>query len=132
MESRGARGVIDVRETIVEVAVSDLEKSRAWYSRLLGKGPDLEPFPGNVEFRVGRAWLQIVKGEVQPSSWNLQLEVRDLSRERERLREAGVEAAEIKTVPNVISYFGIKDPDGNPLLFFQVLTSDPKVTGVRD
>jgi catechol 2,3-dioxygenase-like lactoylglutathione lyase family enzyme len=122
---------IDVRETITEIPVSDLEKSREWYSRLLGHGPDLEPFPGNVEFKVGGSWLQIVKGKVQPSSWNFQVEVRDLSQERERLRSAGVEAAEIKTVPNVISYFGIKDPDGNSLLFFQVLTSDPKVTGGR-
>ncbi len=52
-------GAIDVRETIVEVTVSDLSKSREWYSRLFGKGPDLEPFPGNVEFRVGGAWVQI-------------------------------------------------------------------------
>jgi glyoxylase I family protein len=123
--------IIDVRETITEVAVSDLEKSREWYSRLFGKGPDLEPFPGNVEFRVGGSWLQIVRGNVKPSSWNFQVEVRDLSRERERLRKSGVEAAEIKTLPNVISYFGIKDPDGNSLLFFQVLTTDPKVTGGR-
>jgi glyoxylase I family protein len=122
---------IDVRETITELAVSDLEKSREWYSRLFGHGPDLEPFPGNVEFRVGGSWLQITKGKVQPSSWNFQIEVRDIARERERLRSAGVEAAEIKGVPNVISYFGIKDPDGNSLLFFQVLTSDPKVTGGR-
>lgn len=125
------RAAIDVRETITEISVSDLEESREWYTRLLGKTPDLEPFPGNVEFRVGGAWLQIVKGKVQPSSWVFQVEVRDLSREQERLRSAGVEAAEIKTVPNVISHFGIKDSDGNSLLFFQVLTSDPKVTGSR-
>jgi len=124
---------IDVRETIVEITVSDLPKSREWYSRLFGKkGPDLEPFPGNVEFRVGGAWVQIVSGKVQPSSWNLQLEVRDLSRERERLRDGGIAASEIKTVPNVISYFDLSDPDGNTMRWFQVLTSDPKVTGIRD
>jgi hypothetical protein len=129
MVDSGSSGAVDVRETIVEITVSDLSRSREWYSRLLGKGPDLEPFPGNVEFKVGGAWLQIVEGEVKSSSWSLQIEVRDLSRERERLRTAGVEATEIKTVPNVISYFSIKDPDESGLLFFQVLTSDPKVTG---
>lgn len=91
----------------------------------------MEPFPGNIEFKVGSTWLQIEKGEVKPSSWAFQVEVRDLLRERNRLRTARVEANEIKTVPNVISYFGIKDPDGNSILFFQVLTSDPKVTGGR-
>ena len=92
---------IDVKETIVVIAVSDISKSREWYSRLFGKGPDLEPFPGNVEFRVGGAWVQIVKSKVKASSWSLQLEVQDLSRERERLREAGIAATETKTVPNV-------------------------------
>ncbi len=114
------------------ITVSDLPKSREWYSRLFGKVPDLEPFPGNVEFKVGGAWVQISRGNVRPSSWSLQLEVRDLSRERERLREAGIAATDIKTVPSVISYFDLSDPDGNPMRWFQVLTSDQKVTGGRE
>ncbi len=124
---------IDVREMIVEIAVSDIAKSREWYSRLFGKkGPDLEPFAGNVEFKLGGAWVQIVSGKVQPSSsWNLQLEVRDLSRERERIRAEGFDATEIRGVPNVISFFDLKDPDGNNMRWFQVLTSDPKVVGNR-
>jgi predicted enzyme related to lactoylglutathione lyase len=125
-------GAIDVRETITVITVSDLSRSREWYSRLFGKDPDLEPFPGNVEFKVGGAWVQIMSGKVQPSSWSLQLEVRDLFRERERLRNGGIVATGIKTVPNVISYFDVSDPDGNAMRWFQVLTSDPKVTGSRD
>ena len=125
-------GEISVRETITEITVSDLSNSREWYARLFGKkGPDLEPFPGNVEFKLGNSWIQIVKGEVKPSSWNLQLEVWDLARERERIRAAGIAATEIKGVPNVISFFDLKDPDGNSMRWFQVLTTDPKVTGNR-
>lgn len=132
MKDIGAQGAIDVKEVIVEIAVSDLPKSREWYSRLFGKGPDLEPFPGNIEFKVGGAWVQIVSGKVQASSWTLLLAVGDLSRERERLREGGIVATEIKTVPDVIRYFDLRDPDGNAMRWFQVLTSDPTVTGVRD
>jgi predicted enzyme related to lactoylglutathione lyase len=128
----GAQGAIDVRETIVEITVSDLSKSRDWYSRLFGKGPDLEPFPGNIEYRVGGAWVQIVSGKVKASSWTLLIEVRDLTRERERVVESGITATEIKTVPNVISYLDLSDPDGNAMRWFQVLTSDPRVTGIRD
>src|SRR6266699_6779340 len=106
---------IGVRETITVITVSDHAKSKEWYSRLFGKGPDLEPFPGNVEFKVGGAGVQISKGKVQASSWSLQLGVQDLSRERERLREARIGATEIKTVPNVISYFDLNDPDGNTM-----------------
>jgi predicted enzyme related to lactoylglutathione lyase len=131
MKDIGTQGPIDVRETLVQITVSDLSKSREWYSRLFGKGPDLEPFEGNVEFKVGSCWVQIVSGKVQASSWELLLEVRDLSRERERLREGGITAGEIKTVPDVISYFDLSDPDGNAMRWFQVLTSNPKVTGDR-
>lgn len=131
MGEAGKRLTIDVRETIVAIAVSDIEESREWYNRLFGKEPDLEPFPGNVEYKVGGAWVQIEKDEVKPSSWNLQLEVRDISRERERLRASGIAATEVKTVPDVISFFDITDPDGNAMRWFQVLTTDPKVTGER-
>jgi len=125
----GTRELIDVKDTIVVIKVSDLARSREWYSRLFGKEPDLEPFPGNVEFKVGGAWVQISQGKVQPSSWSFQIEVRDLPRERERLRESEISATEIETVPNVISYFDLTDPDGNAMRWFQVLTSNPKVTG---
>ena len=123
---------IDARETITEIQVSDLAKSKEWYSRLFGKGPDLEPFPGNVEFKIGGAWVQIVEGEVKPSSWTILFEVRDLSRERERLRRSNIAATEIKTSPNIISWFDLADPDGNAMRWFQVLTTDTKVTGNRD
>lgn len=120
---------IDAKAAIVEIQVSDLQKSREWYSRLFGKGPDLEPFEGNVEFKIGGAWVQIVAGEPKPSSWSLQVEVGDLLLERQRLREEKIDATEIKTASNVISWFDLKDPDGNSMRWFQVLTSDTKVTG---
>src|SRR5207245_8920056 len=109
---------VGVRETITVITVSDHAKSMEWYSRLFGKGPDLEPFPGNVEFKIGGAWVQIVTGKPQASSWSLQIEVQDLSRERERLREEGIEATEIKTAPNVISWFDLRDYDGNAMRWF--------------
>ena len=124
-------GTIDAREMITEIQVSDLARSRDWYCRLFGKDVDLEPFEGNLEWRISGAWVQIVKGEPKASSWGLRIEVRDAHRERERLRKAGVDATEVKTIPGTIAFFSIRDPDDQDLLFFQVLTSDPKVTGGR-
>lgn len=91
----------------------------------------MEPFPGNVEFKIGGAWLQIIKGEVKPSSWSIQFEVRDLHREHERLRSSKIATSKMRGKPGVISYFDVKDLDGNEVRFFQVLTSDTKVTGDR-
>jgi len=126
------QGSVDAREAITVITVMDLAKSREWYSKLFGKGPDLEPFPGNIEFKVGGAWVQISQGKVTPSTWSLQIEVNDLSRERERLRNRGISASEIGTVPNEISWFDITDPDGNAMRWFQVLTNNPNVTGERE
>ena len=117
---------VAVRETITVITVSDPAKSKEWYSQLFGKAPDLEPFPGNVEYKIGGAWVQISKGTVKSSSWRFELEVNDLHRERERLRKAGIVATEIQTSPGVISWFDVADPDGNNMRWFQVLTSDPK------
>jgi predicted enzyme related to lactoylglutathione lyase len=76
--------------------------------------------------------VQISHGKVHDSSWSLQLEVRNVSRERERLEEAGIVAGEIRTVPDVISYFDLKDPDGNNMRWFQPLTAYTKVTSIPD
>jgi predicted enzyme related to lactoylglutathione lyase len=123
---------IDAKETITEIRVSEIAKSKEWYMRLFGKAPDLEPFPGNVEFKIGGAWVQINQGEVKPSSWTILFEVRDLRRERERLRKNGIAATEIKSSPGVISWFDLRDPDGNEMRWFQVLTMEERVTGNRD
>lgn len=75
--------------------------------------------------------MQTVQGEVRPSSWTILFEVRDLAGERLRLRRAGIEAPEINQVPDVICWFDMKDPDGNSMRWFQVLTKDSKVVGDR-
>lgn len=126
------QGPVATKDAITVITVSNLAKSREWYSTAFGKGPDLEPFPGNVEFKLGGAWVQISEGKVSPSSWSLQLEVEDLPRERQRLRDADIAAAEIETAPGVISWFDLKDPDGNSMRWFQVLTADSKVTGKKE
>jgi hypothetical protein len=77
-------------------------------------------------------WGQITQGAPTPSSWGLRIEVPDIHRERERLRRAGIPAKEIRTIPGTIAFFGIRDPDDKEILFFQVLTKDPKVTGKRE
>ena len=120
---------IQVKDIITIIPVSDLARSKEWYSKLFGKPPDLEPFPGNIEYKLGNAWVQISKGAVKPSSWNLHIEVQDLSIEHNRLLGQGLTTSEIGTTPGVITWFDIKDPDGNNMRWFQVLTADPKVTG---
>lgn len=120
---------IHVKDIITIIPVSDLAKSKAWYTKLFGKTPDLEPFPGNIEYKLGNAWIQISKGTVKPSSWNLHIEVHDLAMEHRRLQDHGIVVSPIGTNPGVITWFDVSDPDGNGMRWFQVLTKDPSVTG---
>ena len=120
---------IQVKDIITAIPVSDPERSKAWYTKLFGKAPDLEPFLGNIEFKLGSAWVQISKGTVKPSNWNLQIEVQDLAKEHRRLRDNGIATPNISTSPGVITWFDVNDPDGNRMRWFQVLTGDSNVTG---
>jgi hypothetical protein len=95
--------------------------------------PDLR-----VELNVvnlGREPLTIKRGDriaqlvIAPVERATLVEVEDLSQERERMTKAGVEATEIQTAPEVISWFDVRDPDGNSIRWFQVLTTDSKVAG---
>ena len=129
MGDPGAHGTIGARDIITEIQVSDLARSREWYSRLFGKDIDLQPFEGNLEWRIAGGWVQISQGEPKPSTWGLRIEVNDIHFERERLRKSGVEAKEVRTVPDTIAFFTIRDPDDQDIWFFQVLTKDPKPTG---
>ena len=135
-----AVGEISVKDLIVEITSTDFPRSRKWYAKLFGKkGPDLKPFPGNVlfstniVFKVGSSGSQISRGNVQLSSnWALQLNVTDLSREREGLRQSGIATSEIRIVPDEVSFFALKDPDGNHLEWFQVLTPSAMITDARN
>ena len=120
---------INVKDIITIIPVSDHARSKEWYSKLFGKAPDLEPFPGNIEYMLGNGWVQISKATVKPSNWNLHIEVHDLAKEHRRLLDHGIVTSEIGTTHGVITWFDIKDPDGNAMRWFQVLTKDPKVTG---
>ncbi len=121
MADEGVRAV----EVTVGVPVKDLAGARGWYARLLGKEPELEPVPGIVEFRVGGTWLQLEEGERRPKGWVFRIGVPDLQREWDRLAELGIPAREIQTVPEVIRFFDLADPDGNHLSFYQLLSPAP-------
>jgi catechol 2,3-dioxygenase-like lactoylglutathione lyase family enzyme len=109
----------------IGIPVRDLSRSRAWYERLLGMAPDLEPVPGIAEYHVGGVWVQLMDGEPPGGSWTLRFGVADLDSEHERLLGLGIELGDVRTLPGVIRYFVFADPDGNLLSWYQELDSAP-------
>ena len=44
------------------VATRDYVTARSWYSRVIGRDPDLEPIDGVAEWQItATAWLQLVE-----------------------------------------------------------------------
>lgn len=114
-----------LRPTSVTVGlpVSDVADAAAWYERMLGFAPQLEPAPGVVEFEVRPGvWLQLFEeGQVRPSGWAFRFGVEDLDAARARLGGLGLDVGPVERVEGVVAFCSLWDPDGNELSLYQVL-----------
>ncbi|CDO33827.1 hypothetical protein [Mycolicibacterium porcinum] len=49
---------IGIKDIAAVIATGRFEEAKAWYTRLLDRGPDLEPVPGVAEWQLtATAWL---------------------------------------------------------------------------
>jgi catechol 2,3-dioxygenase-like lactoylglutathione lyase family enzyme len=126
-------GVPTVATISVRYIVEDVEEAIAFYTRHLGFGVELHPAPGFAVLSrgdlrlllnapgVGGAGQAMPDGRrPQPGGWNrIQLEVRDLAGEVERIRDAGARFRN-----EIVSGRGgkqilLEDSSGNPIELFE-------------
>jgi catechol 2,3-dioxygenase-like lactoylglutathione lyase family enzyme len=126
-------GVPTVATISVRYIVEDVEEAIAFYTRHLGFGVELHPAPGFAVLSrgdlrlllnapgVGGAGQAMSDGHrPEPGGWNrIQLEVRDLAGEVERMRDAGARFRN-----EIVSGRGgkqilLEDPSGNPIELFE-------------
>jgi catechol 2,3-dioxygenase-like lactoylglutathione lyase family enzyme len=117
----------------VRYIVEDVEEAIAFYTRHLGFGVELNPAPGFAVLSRGDLRLLLNAlgaggaGQAmpdgrrpEPGGWNrIQLEVRDLAGEVERMRDAGARFRN-----EIVSGRGgkqilLEDPSGNPVELFE-------------
>jgi glyoxylase I family protein len=117
----------NITSITVGLPSTDIERSTAWYLKLLGTVPRLKPAPGVVEFQIlDQIWLQVMDGSGQERpGYVLRIGVDDIEAQCALLRQRGVEVGFITEFP--ISEGGAKialcyldDPDGNKICFYQV------------
>lgn len=110
--------------------VTDFSKARKFYGETLGlkSAWDMGDEVGWIEFALpvkgAKISLNLVtKDKLKRGSSKLTLEVTDIVMMKDYLTSKGVKTDEIVDVPNMVSYFNIKDPDGNPIQ----IVSEPRV-----
>ncbi len=102
--------------------VTDFGRARKFYGDVLGfniawdMGDDVGWIEYALPVKGAKIGLNLVtEGKVKPSSAKLTLDVTDIEKMKDYLTSKGVKTDEITDIPNMVSYFNIKDPDGNPI-----------------
>ena len=93
----------------------DIERSRDWFAKLLGREPDIEPMPGLVEWHHGAGGGLQIAESTDERSGSVTLIVSSLDQQCDRLKQSGVEVGEIQEA-DFARLLMLRDPDGNDVV----------------
>jgi len=110
--------------------VTDFGRARKFYGDVLGfkiawdMGDDVGWIEYALPVKGAKIGLSLLtEGKVKHGSAKLTLDVTDIEKMKDYLSNMGVKTDEIIDIPNMVSYFNIKDPDGNPIQ----IVAEPRV-----
>lgn len=115
---------LDFAGAVLDLSVSDLGRAEAFYTLLIGRGPDLRPQRDQCEWRLHRdpeVAVRITADEAYAGHGKLALGVADLAAERSRLLRAWSDLPEVLEKPGVITLLRLRDPDANEVTLWQDL-----------
>jgi catechol 2,3-dioxygenase-like lactoylglutathione lyase family enzyme len=107
------------------IATGDYATSVAWYTRLLGRAPDLEPIRGVAEWQItATAWLQLATDVERAGKTAVRIGVDDLDAQAAALTADSVAVGEVVVIADMVKVVDVADPDGNEVSFVQELTAE--------
>lgn len=104
------------------VATRDYAVARSWYSRVIGREPDLEPIDGVAEWQIAAtAWLQVMEDSDRAGRSAVRIGVDDLEAQTADLAGLGIATGEVVVIADLVKVLDVADPDGNEVSFVQDL-----------
>jgi catechol 2,3-dioxygenase-like lactoylglutathione lyase family enzyme len=102
------------------VATRDYATARAWYSRILGREPDLEPIDGVAEWQItATAWLQLIEDANRAGKSAVRFGVSELAAQIAELNDADIATGEPVVIADMVAVVDIADADGNEVSFVE-------------
>ena len=111
-----------ILSTTVGLPVTNLADSVKWYQEVFQISQVQHPMEGVAEMKIGTVWLQLYENNSITAENALRFGVTNVEKVRKRLVEMGLRVEEISEVPDLIRYFDFRDPDGNGMSFYQLLS----------
>ncbi len=110
------RSPMAITKAYAVVSVADLAKSRSWYTKLLGREPDLQPMAEVDEWYFGDGGIQVVQDANRAGRSMLTLLVDDLDDVTKELEARGLRLGKSAS-SDFASLAQIVDLDGNQVTF---------------
>lgn len=102
------------------IPVTDLDTARAWYERLTGEPPFMQPNDDEYVWRLEEhSWIYVVRDAERAGNALLTVIVDDLDAQVAGLAERGLTTLPIETMDNGVRTAEIRDPAGNLIKFGQ-------------
>lgn len=121
---------LDVSSILAGLAVSDMDRSIAWYTTLLGRVPNARPMPPLADWNFpGGYTLQIFHDPDRAGGSMVTLHVAGIAAARDTLAERGIDLAVDDTTSDKVKFGQLTDPDGNSISLVEPKTHfDPDVS----
>lgn len=105
---------MEIEGLFAVIATADMERSEAFYTALVGRGPDDRPMDGLIQWRDLPNHLQVVQDAEKAGASMATIVTPDMAAARKALQDAGLSLGQ-----DIQGDFGIiaqiDDPDGNRL-----------------
>jgi hypothetical protein len=112
---------VDIDLLFSGIAITDLAVSRAWYTSLFGRPPDVVVADDEVMWNVSTAgWIYIVVDHANAGHSLAALSVTDLDRTLDDLSALGLGVPSVLEMPGGARKANLRDPDGNAVAVLDV------------